>query len=409
MEYVSEEQRKLLKLLSFCDIRGISVRLFAELNKLESKEEINQLIRTGWISLHGDAISLHPLIREVVINAEWKEPEEQAVNCLVSAIQAKMESLSEVQTVVNKGIQPYLEYAIGVLSYHNIRAIIDAELYENLWCCVSANLQRDDESFILNCARNIDADVIRSHRMLLRLWDISVRMLCEDRNYSEATEMLSYARTYLQSRNTDNNSWAFFYGNIESEYYDCLLYDPDLIDLQERYIDCLLESSDNALHYAFLSEDKDAAILRAEYAVDRTNFFIRLHGADRKKILSFLEQCEQLVSDLPKREPEIEISVHLAYMWFNTIYEEDYASAAAAWKQAKATGVEISYPDLEMIDAIIVPGAEMEVEFGHYEDSIALLDTGIEICEKHSDSIPYMRKKEELLDHIQDVISIQES
>ena len=50
----------------------------------------------------------------------------------------------------------------------------------------------------------------------------------------------------------------------------------------------------------------------------------------------------------------------------------------------------------------------MELDFGNFEGSIELLQVGLQICENHKDSVPYMRKKEELAENIQDVLAIQD-
>ena len=408
LESVSIKQRNLLRMLSFSDIRGIDIRLFAELNGLESKEEINKLIRTGWISMHDTNIYLHPLLREVTRNAKWEETEILTLKKLALVMQEKIETLSAAWDGKNEAVGRCLDYARNVLSCNDLKQIIGKEQYENLWCCVAANLQRDDEEYILNCARNIDSSLVQSGRTMLKLWDISVRMLCESRNYAEADKMISEVNEYLQQRNGSDYDWAFYYGNIEEEYYDALMYDPDLQDLQNQYIDYLLEINENAIYYAFSSQDQDAGALRARLVVDRANFLIRMQIEEREDIQLLLEGGEKLVQDISKREPEIEIAFHLAHMWFYTIYDKNYEKAVTAWNRARIIGNEIKYPDLEKIDSLIVPGAEIEVDFGHYDASIELLNAGIKICETHQDAVPYVRKKEELQDHIQDVISIQE-
>ncbi|MDO4650899.1 MAG: hypothetical protein Q4B26_19860, partial [Eubacteriales bacterium] len=163
----------------------------------------------------------------------------------------------------------------------------------------------------------------------------------------------------------------------------------------------------NAIQAASVSDDERAPTLYAEYLIDRAVFLIRMQGVEREQLMTLLDFCRKNIEDLQVREPEIEIAAHLAYMWFYTIYDESYVDAIAAWRKAKDIAQEISYPDLEKIDAILVPRAEIEVDFGHHDKSIEFLKSGIEICEKHSDSVPYLRKKAELLDHIQDVKEIK--
>ncbi|MDO4650963.1 MAG: hypothetical protein Q4B26_20185, partial [Eubacteriales bacterium] len=258
---LTAEQKTILKMLSFSDIRGVDARLFAELNDLESKEDVNILIRIGWISLREREVSLHPLICEVIRNTAWKENEINSLKNTVTAVEKRIEALSSLFTVGGEELLSCLEYARGILAYQRTKELIEKDSYDALWCYAAANLQRDDEEYILNCINSIDVTSVSSHRMLLKLWDISVKMLCEAGEYSKARKLIAEAGEYLQQTNADELSRAFFHGNIEGEYYDALIYDPEFTDQEERFTDCLLEANLNAIQAASVSDDERAPTL----------------------------------------------------------------------------------------------------------------------------------------------------
>lgn len=410
MSQTSSLQRDLLKLLSLSDIRGVDLQFLAELTRLGSREEINRLIRTGWISRQDPCrIYLHPLIRETVRNVPWEESADQLLTRCLIRIREVLEILSEDNPYTDQGsLCRYLTYARELLPNSLIRERTDRELYENVWCLTAANLQRADEEYVLNCTEQVDTGLICSPRILLKLWDIAVRMLCETGDFALAAEQIHQAGEYLQAVDADDYEWAFYYGNIVSEYYDFLLYDPDLREDQEEVLKSLLEVNQQGILLAFRSEDERAAVLQAEFTADRANFLIRLTRKNQDQILELLSQSEKLLKGSEDQEPEILLSLYLARMWFADLYEKKYEKAAAAWEQARALAEKIAYPDLETIDAILVPGAEMELDFGCFDRSIALLRSGIRLCEEHGDAQPFVRKKQELLEHIEDVITERE-
>ena len=51
------------------------------------------------------------------------------------------------------------------------------------------------------------------------------------------------------------------------------------------------------------------------------------------------------------------------------------------------------------MDDFLIPTANMLLELGDEEAAFYWLGRGIEICEKHPDALPYLRKKRELLLH----------
>lgn len=66
-------KRAILKVASLFSASGVDIGSFTELITLSSKDEINELVREGWMQREGKRISLHPVIREVVWRWEWTE------------------------------------------------------------------------------------------------------------------------------------------------------------------------------------------------------------------------------------------------------------------------------------------------------------------------------------------------
>ncbi len=401
---VSELDRAVLKLLSVCSIRGIQRYVFEHLLNLKEGDVLNSLIRGGWVQEEQENISLHPLIREIVHGAEWDDFGEQTVRQVVQRLTGLLEQdTSDEYNIRRDEMTEWVRYALEMTDDSEIRMILEPSVFDNFRAVTCAALGRDEETRILNCVYEMNADHVHSKRVLMKLWDISVRMLCEAEAYTNALELLQKVKQYLKKEKADAYLWAFYYGNIKAEYLDSLLYSEEAGHDWDKILKKLLKANQKAIRLLETSDSQKALQLKCSFQADRANFLIRSGAETGKEIRRLLKDLRMELHRLPVTDPETEMSIHLAEMWYYTMYERQYQEAAYAWKKAQNIAVQTNYPDLERIDAIIVPGAEMEYRFGNRERSIQLLRDGITVCERYPDVIPYERKKRELNDHIQDV------
>lgn len=68
---LSEEKKVLMKVSSLLGDDGIDINQFQQIMKLVSKDDLNELIRDGWLAISGDRISMHNVIQETVHSWEW--------------------------------------------------------------------------------------------------------------------------------------------------------------------------------------------------------------------------------------------------------------------------------------------------------------------------------------------------
>ena len=71
---LSMEKKNLLKLASLLGDDGIDINQFQKIMELTSKDDLNELIKDGWLMIYGDVISMHRVIKEVVHRWEWTQP-----------------------------------------------------------------------------------------------------------------------------------------------------------------------------------------------------------------------------------------------------------------------------------------------------------------------------------------------
>ena len=60
-----------MKVLSLIGDEGIEINTFQRIMQLESKDDLNELIKDGWITISGDMVSMNNVIQEAVHRWEW--------------------------------------------------------------------------------------------------------------------------------------------------------------------------------------------------------------------------------------------------------------------------------------------------------------------------------------------------
>lgn len=69
---LSAEKKVLMKVSSLLGDDGIDINYFQQIMQLVSKDDLNELIKDGWLTISGDTISMHNVIQESVHRWEWK-------------------------------------------------------------------------------------------------------------------------------------------------------------------------------------------------------------------------------------------------------------------------------------------------------------------------------------------------
>lgn len=68
---LSAEKKVLMKVSSLLSDDGIDINYFQQIMQLVSKDDLNELIKDGWLTISGDTFSMHNVIREAVHRWEW--------------------------------------------------------------------------------------------------------------------------------------------------------------------------------------------------------------------------------------------------------------------------------------------------------------------------------------------------
>lgn len=131
--------------------------------------------------------------------------------------------------------------------------------------------------------------------------------------------------------------------------------------------------------------------------------YLSLAGILIRSTPDYFEYAEDLLDDAYEliEEYEDEISESRCYFfmtlaWYYTLAEPDIDEITALTRQAEKIAEQVFKTDLELIDIIYIPTANVMFYHNDFNASAEKIEQAIELCRKHSDMIPYIDKIAEL-------------
>ena len=459
---MSEEHRAILKAVALFGTTGIHIKKFAKMAELPNLDSINELNYESWLEVRNDIISIHPVISQVVYNWEANESIDRiAVNVMSHVYKIiRLENhredypkkLVDVQLImhdtysknkflkkmydkkignqgilgeivserINRGgeyvvsdrhlLMEYLGYAETILSEARKNdSLHKRNLYKDLLYDTLIATPRDREDFVLKWSDESvnDKDISNSITMM-KLYDYRVSIYCERKDFDAAWNEIGRAKEFL-NRNRCNLSIGQYY-NILAEYYDSLLdgaYEA-YTDKEVEYLNALIDSLDKAIKYTKRSTDRLRKPLHLiDYLLSKVNVLIRCGGED-KEIEKILGDLKKLIVTNCQENSKFEKNYYMTNALYATYILGDYEKMMKNVILADRISSKTSTSDLQVIDEIYVPCADMLCVFEKYDSALIWLDCSIKLCESKLNIPQYVRKKLELHSHKVDVYDIME-
>jgi serine/threonine protein kinase len=457
---LSESKRTLLKTASLLDENGIDINLFHSLLKLESKDDINELIIDGWIVKRDLVISLHPVILEAIRHWDWnkayklsaiqlmeslffeiringhKEDSSQklldytqrmsqtprlwkliertlARGGLAGKITRERYIRSSDKAIINKAnLLQYVQLSEGILE--NCKREISLrnnDIYNNLLFCTILNMSRCREDFILERSEELLHDsTLKKGIAQMELFKRVVAIYEERKDFDAAYEVIVKAEQVAKSsRQNRNYVYALYYGLL-SGYYDAKLNGAyDSVESGETAcLAKLIVAIDKTIRYAkksWLMQKIDKQFL-AENLLAKAMILIRSCPEENVQIRELIFSATKIVFEFTQPYSKVRFIYYMVHAWYCTLVSPNYESAVAWMKQAREISSKTSTTYLDEIDNRIIPCANIFLELEQFERSAELIEEGIQLCEKYDAVIPYVRKKMELYGCILDVYYI---
>lgn len=401
-EHVTMKKKVILKALSMFMLSGIDIHTFTEILEMESKDEINALIRDGWADISGRQLFLHPLISEIILNWELTKEYEVVAIKMMKAVLRQLQLFGHIENVTNYDTAKYRKFrewmriSEGILKTCEREEVLrNASVYKELLYFTIIHMPRDREAYILEHAKElfIDNNCIN---------DISIMQLYE-RLLHIYTEQMSLDKAYrviLQVKKTIYKSGSRYikasYYHMLATYYDARLQGAYYDDNEYADVKNMLSAIDKSIFYIKKEKTAEGRSLLSKCLLSKALVFIRCFPKKKHKIKKALNLAENIIEINTPDYSELRYEYKVVKAWYYTLVEADINRMMKLMSDAYDMAKVIVNTKLNIIDDILIPWANMFFEWQQYDKSIDCLNEAVEICKTYKEVIPYIRKKLDL-------------
>jgi hypothetical protein len=298
-----------------------------------------------------------------------------------------------------------LQLAEGILNGCKREALLrNTGIYVNLLGCTVLNMPRHREDFILENTEELlryQTDLNCTAQM--KLYKLAVEIYEEKKDFDAAYQIITEAEKV--AKRFQRNLLKWFQRNfVYAQYYDLLsgFYDAKLNGAYEpgdpREKECLgklIEATDKTIYYAKKSGFIGKQIL-TKNLLGKATILIRSYPEEKEQINKLLVSAMEIVITETQPYAKVRWINYLVWAWYFTLVSPYYKGAVEFMQKARDISSQTSETDLDNIDNMIIPCANILLEWEQFEASAELIVEGIQLCEKYESVIPYVRKKMDL-------------
>ena len=484
---LSAEMKVLMKVASLLGDDGIDINYFQQIMQLVSKDDLNELIKDGWLTISGDTISMHTVIQEAVHRWEWIPEYVTAAEQFLTYfyVEIRLEStknnypkkLRKYITVTDAELPPELkdkwifqkliayrdrsmkkidkwrekkfdeQGLIGKVNrerYARIKdespadiekltkllfqaesiikqcqreeVICDTDLFINLQFTVLLNMPRYREDFIFSetsrlladNAKAIDfgdyadsmCDMRQDAVVIMRVYELVFSIHAAHGDKEAMKDWLDSADK--ASRHFRKQEAYAIYYNMVSDYYDILLdgsYDTEDPD-EELLLNKLLDAIEKTLHYSKRGLSHDGNHLYAKNILAKATILMRSGRGTEKEISDLIDTAKKIIAENTSQYADVRLQYYLVCAWYFALVHDSAKSTDVFVKDARELSDIITPTDLQKIEEVIIPCANIFFELSCYGRAMALLYEGTRLCAKHANTDSYARIRQELCDHL---------
>lgn len=405
---LSDEKKKCLKFFSLFDAPGISVGESRGVLQLGSLDAVNELHEEGWIRIQGERVQMHPLIHETIQQMEWSEKDRECakrqMEILCQQIRWEFGTWERERTTSCGQGTGVLEMAKSVLKYSGEDSCLaESKCCKQLQILTLLYLPKEDEKYILAKA----APMLRERgkenpRQWMELQDYVVYLLCQRKEYEKAAACIKEAEKYA-SEVGDPYIWGRYY-DMKACMCDAVLNGAygEAGKGAQKLIRKMFRAVDRSIYYMRKAGQKEAERLAVKYTYGKIFLLIRCMPERDCKIKRLIGEMEEVLNREGLYRMEFQFLHYMAKAWYFTLCREKAEQVLYNLKKAGKCSIPDGRSDLDQIDYWIIPGANMLLELGKADQAGEWLVKGKTLCETHPEELPFMRKKDEIEQHLRE-------
>lgn len=408
---LSAEKRTLLKAASLLPAEGYDARALCGALRLPSLDALNELSRDGWLLADGDAVSLHPVIREAVRRWEWRRDWLDAAELLLSHCAAGLSAAAAPCRLDAQGnpspdaaararrLDALLAQAEGILAECRREPPVRAgRAYAALLRAAVLAMPLYREDFLLpglDELLRLPGDEASLARM--ELFRFAAALHAEAGRFEEAESVLREAKRAARGRAARAvllDARALLLDAQLGGAYDAV--SPRERKLLRR----LLRSVGGALRLSRGEEALAESALETRSLLAKAAILLRSGRARPKKIGRLLARAESALRETPAPLAAVRLQELLVSGWYEALVLADGERTRETVARILALSAHSSASQLDEIDDAVVPCANMLVELGLFPEAAKLLRHGIGLARQRGASDACRRRKRELYGHL---------
>lgn len=265
-------------------------------------------------------------------------------------------------------------------------------------------MPRHREDFILARAEELlSSPRSQNGFTIMKLYDCILSIYQEWKDFDTAEAKLREAEKAAKKFG-HNYVWAQYY-NLLSAFYDHALGGAyDAIDADEEHLlTKMVDATDKTIRYARKSHRPGSKHLLAENLLTKAMMLMRSEPERKKLIDKLIAEAGKIVFAETQPYAQVRCIYYMVKAWYATFIVPSFADTLAYLSKAEEISKRITPTDLDEIDNMIIPCADMMCIWERYSYSVEFLMDGIKICEQKETTVPYIRKKMELYRCLLDV------
>lgn len=235
---------------------------------------------------------------------------------------------------------------------------------------------------------------------IMRLYAMVTLIHADNHRFGEAEWLLGQAKSFLSQ--VRGNLVSALYYDLFSDYYDTLLdghYDTEN-ERQEELLQAMLEAEDRAIHYAKRCLPEDENHLYAKNILGKATVLMRSGRGSDAEIRKLLGAVQEALEKYAPRYANVRLQYYLVCAWYFALVRDDVLHAERCIGLARKLSDAILPTDMQKIEWVIMPCANIYFELRCHAKALQLLARGIELCENHANTESYDRIKQELFEHL---------
>lgn len=251
-----------------------------------------------------------------------------------------------------------------------------------------------ETDFVLkSTAELLDRSESRNPVTIMKLYAMAILIHADNGRFEEADRLLDQAKRVAEKVHNDR-VYAVYY-NLLSDYYDILLdgfYDTEDPE-EELLLNKMLGAIEKTIRYSKRSLSYDGDHLYAKSILAKATILMRSGRGTEKKISNLIDTAKKIITENTMPYADVRLHYYLVCGWYFALICDSVKLTEIFVKNARELSDIILLTDLQKIEKVILPCANIFLELGCHDKSMDLLYEGICLCARHTNTDSYARIK----------------